>query len=165
MRAALQAGHGVVGALSVVADEFPEPAGQEFRRIVDEVRLGLPLRDALYNLIERVDDPNVPILVVGMVVAQTVGGNLAEVMDNISHTIRGRFKLLREVRVLTAQGRLSGAVLSVLPVLVGLLMFTFNRKYFTPMLTTPAGQHLLAYALASLVLGRLMIRRLVRIRV
>ena len=119
VRAALQAGHGLMAALSVVADEFPDPVAQEFRDVVEEVRLGLPLRDALYNLAERVGDPDVALLDVGILTAQDVGGNLAEVLDNISYTIRERFKLQRDIQVLTAQGRLSGGVLTALPFFVG----------------------------------------------
>ncbi len=98
MRAALQAGHSFVAALSVVADEFPDPIAEEFRTVGEEIRLGLPLREALYQLRERVDDTNVPILIVGILVAQETGGNMAEVLDNIAYTIRERFKLLRDAR-------------------------------------------------------------------
>jgi tight adherence protein B len=127
VRSALQAGHGLLSALSVVADAFLDPIAQDLRHVVEEVRLGLPLREALANLVERVDDPNVPILVVGILVAQDVGGNLAEVIDNIAYTIRERAKVLREVNALTAQGRLSGGVLTALPFVVGLVMYVFKR--------------------------------------
>src|SRR5579862_330754 len=118
-RAALQAGHSFVNALYVVADEFPDPIAVEFRTVAEEIRLGLPMREALYRLRDRLDDPNVPVLVVGVLIAQEVGGNLAEVVENITHTIRERFKLLRDVQVMTAQGRLSGGVLTMLPIGVG----------------------------------------------
>ncbi|TMA70555.1 MAG: hypothetical protein E6J69_02230 [Deltaproteobacteria bacterium] len=165
IRAALQAGHGFLSALSVVADEFPDPVAQEVRDVAEEVRLGLPLRDALSNLAERVDDPNLPILVVGVLLSQEVGGNLAEVLDNVGYTIRERFKLLREVQVLTAQARFSGRVLTALPFLVGLAMITLNPGYFAPMLERQGGHYLLAYGLASILCGHMVIRRLVRIRV
>jgi len=165
IRAALQAGHGFIAALQVVAQEFPNPIAQEFSDVAEEVRLGLPLRDALYHLIDRVEDPNLPILVVGVLITQEVGGNLAEVLDNITYTIRERFKLLREVRVLTAQGRLSGLVLTVLPFLVGIVMFVWNQVYFGPMIENPTGRLMLAYALGSIMFGHLVIRRIVRIKV
>lgn len=165
IRAALQAGHGLLSAFAVVADEFPDPVAAEFREITEQMRLGLPMRDALYGLGERIDDPNIPILIVGVLVAQEVGGNLAEVVDNISYTIRERFKLLREMRVMTAQGRLSGMVLTALPFLVGLFMYFMNPQYFAPLLQTHTGHYMLAYAFVSILVGHVMIQRLVRIRV
>jgi tight adherence protein B len=165
VRAALQAGHSFVAALLVVADEFPDPIAQEFRTLAEEIRLGLPMRDALYHLRDRVDDTNVPILVVGILIGQEVGGNLAEVLENITHTIRERFKLLRGVQVMTAQGRLSGGVLTILPIAVGLFMYFLNPTYFAPMLEKQTGLYMLGYSLASIVIGHLVIQRIVRIRV
>jgi tight adherence protein B len=165
LRASLQAGHSFLTALYVVADEFPDPIAEEFRTVAEEMRLGLPIRDALNGLSERVDDPNVPILVLGVLVTQEVGGNLAEVLDNISHTIRERFKLIRETRVMTAQGRLSGLVLTLLPFGVGLLLYVTTPKYFAPLLETETGAWMIAYALVSILIGHIMIQRLVRIRI
>jgi tight adherence protein B len=152
-------------AFNVVADEFPAPVAEEFRIVADEMSLGLPLREALQGLRERVDDQNVPILTVGILVSQEVGGNLAEVLDNISHTIRERFKLQRDTRVMTAQGRLSGMVLAGLPFLVGGFLFLFNPLYFRPMLERSIGHYMLAYAVLSMTAGHLVIQRIVRIKV
>lgn len=165
VRAALQAGHGFLGALHVVAEEFPDPIAEEFRDVAEEIRLGLPMRDALYHLIDRVDDPNIPIFVVGVLIVQEVGGNLAEVIDNLSYTVRERFKLQRETSVMTAQGRLSGGVLTGLPLLVGLFLYFLNPSYFAPMIETSVGHWMLAYAALSVLCGHLFVRRLVRIRV
>ena len=165
VRAALQAGHAFVSALGVVADEFPDPVAEEFRRVAEEIRLGLPMRDALYDLAERVADENIPFLVVGVLVAQNVGGNLAEVVDNIGYTIRERFKLLRDMRVLSAQARLSGTVLTALPFLVALVMCVVNPEYFMPMLQSPTGRYMIGYALMSILWGHVVIRYLVKIRV
>jgi tight adherence protein B len=130
LRAALQAGHGLLTSMGVVADEFPDPIASELREVAEEVRLGLPLRDALYHLTERIEDPNLPILTVGILITQEVGGNMAEILDNITYTIRERFKLLREVRVMTAQGRLSGLVLTGLPFFVSVAMIILSPEYF-----------------------------------
>jgi tight adherence protein B len=164
VRSALQAGHGLLSAMGVVAETFPDPVAQEFRWVGEEVRLGLPLRDALYHLAERVDDPNLPILVVGILVAQDVGGNLAEVIDNVTYTIRERFKLMREMRVLTAQGRLSATVLTGLPFGLGAFLMVMNPGYFAPMIHSTTGNWMLAYALGSILVGHFMIRRIVQIR-
>ena len=165
IRAALQAGHGFVSALQVVAQEFPEPISWEFSEVAEEVRLGLPMRDALYHLMDRVEDPNLPILVVGVLITQEVGGNLAEVLNNTTYTIRERFKLLREVRVMTAQGRLSGLVLTTLPFLVGTVLFVWNPLYFMPMIERPTGHLMLGYALGSLLIGHFVMRRIIQIKV
>jgi tight adherence protein B len=164
VRSALQAGHGLLSALNVVAETFPDPIAQEFRWVTEEVRLGLPLRDALYHLVDRLDDANLPILVVGILVAQDVGGNLAEVIDNVTYTIRERFKLMREMRVLTAQGRLSATVLTLLPFGLGTFLLLMNPGYFAPMIQTTTGHWMLAYALGSILVGHFLIRRIVQIR-
>jgi tight adherence protein B len=117
------------------------------------------------NLSRRVRDENLPILVIGILTSQEVGGNLAEVVDNIGHTIRERAKLQRDVRALTAQGRLSGGVLTALPFLVGFFMFMFNPKYFSPMIEETAGHWMMVYVLVSIFLGHIVIRRIVRVPV
>jgi len=165
MRSALQAGHGFAGAMTVAAETFPDPISHEFRCTVEEMRLGLPISNALYNLVERVPDRNLPILAVGVLVAQDSGGNMAEVLDNIAYTIRERFKLFREIRVMTAQGRLSGQVLTALPFFGGLFLYFFNPTYLRPLIEKPAGHYLIAYGLVSLLIGHLFIRRIVAIRV
>jgi tight adherence protein B len=165
IRAALQAGHGLVSACAVVGETFADPVAQEFRYLCEEVRLGLPLRDALMNLTRRVRDENLPILVIGILTSQEVGGNLAEVVDNIGHTIRERAKLQRDVHALTAQGRLSGSVLTALPLLVGTFMYMFNPTYFTPMIQERAGHWMMLYVLVSIILGHFVIRRIVRVPV
>ncbi len=165
IRAALQAGHGFATALGVVASEFPNPIAEEFREVAEETRLGLPLREALYNLNDRIDDGDLPVLIVGVLIADESGGNLAEVLNNISHTVRERFKMTRDIRTLTAQGRLSGTVLTALPLVVGSVNYLLNPTYFNPMVTTSMGHLMLLYAFASIVLGHFVIRRLVRLDV
>ena len=165
IRAALQAGHGFLSALQVVAEEFPDPIAGELREVAEEIRLGLTVREALAHLVERMEDPNLPILTTGVIITQEVGGNLAEVLDNISYTIRERFKLLREVRVMTAQGRLSGMVLTGLPFLVALALILFNREYFRPMVETRAGWWMMGYGICSILFGHIVIQRIVRIKV
>ena len=163
VRAAMQAGHGLMAAMAVVGEEFPEPIAGEFRDVTEEVRLGLPLREALDHLGESSGNADIALLEVGVLVSQEVGGNLAEVLDKTSHTIRERFKMQRQIKTLTAQGRLSGWVLIALPLLCGVGMLIFNPSYFSPMIETPTGRHLLAYGVCSLLVGHLSIRRIVRL--
>ncbi len=165
IRAAIQAGHGFATALMVVAAEFPDPIASEFREVSEETRLGLSLREALTNLHERIDDPDLPMLVVGVLIADESGGNLAEVLENIGHTIRERFKMSRDVRTMTAQGRLSGMVLTALPFIVGSVNYFLNPAYFKPMLTNPAGHYMLLYAFCSIAVGHFVVQRIARIQV
>lgn len=165
MKAALQAGHSFLTALKVVADDFPEPIATEFDTVAEEIRHGLPLREALMGLRERVPDQNVPMLVVGVLVVQESGGNLVEVLDNVSHTVRERFKLLRDVEAMTAQGRLSGMLLTSLPFIVSFTLYSIMPEYFEPVLTTTTGHWMIAYCLTSIVIGHLIIQRLVKIKV
>ena len=165
VRSALQAGHGLIAALQVVSDTFPDPIATEFRWVIDEVRLGLPFRNALYNMSMRVGDPNLPIFIVGVLTAQDVGGNLAEVIDNVTYTIRERARLQRDIQVMTAQGRLSGLVLTSLPFALGMFLYFYIPEYFAPMIDRPVGHYLLLYGLLSLLIGHVMVRRIVKIEV
>lgn len=165
MKAALQAGHSFLTALKVVADDFPDPIAYEFDTVAEEIRHGLPMRDALMGLEERVPDQNVPMLVVGVLVTQESGGNLVEVLGNVSHTIRERFKLLRDVETMTSQGKLSGMMLSALPVVVASLVYMIMPGYYEPVLTTTKGHYMIAYCVISIITGHLVIQRLVKIKV
>lgn len=165
VRSALQAGHSLIVALKVVAEEFPDPIAAEFDTVAEEMKLGLPIREALLGLQDRVADQNLPMLIVGILVVQESGGNLAEVLNNVSHTVRERFKLLRDVEVMTAQGKLSGMLLTSLPIVVGLMLMVITPEYFDSMLTSTTGNYMLAYAAASIIVGHLVIQRIVKIRV
>jgi tight adherence protein B len=165
VRAALQAGHGLMAAMAVVAEEFPDPIADEFRSVSEEVRVGRTLREALDSLAERVANPDLRLLEVGILTAQDIGGNLAEVLEKVSHTIRERFKLQRDVQVMTAQGRLSGGVLTALPFFAGAGLMLLSPSYFAPMLQVSKGWYLMGYAALSLLVGHFAIRRLVRIEV
>ena len=162
---ALRAGHALAGGFRIVADEFPDPIAQEFRDVTDELRVGLSLREALQNMSERVKDRNLPILIVAILIAQETGGNMAEVLANTSLTIRERFRMLRDMDAMTAQGRMSGGVLTALPIMVGGLMYFVNGQYFDPMLTTTTGNYMLAYCAVSIVLAHFVIRKIVQIDV
>jgi tight adherence protein B len=123
------------------------------------------MRDALQNLTQRIDNPDTPLLAVGLLVAQDVGGNLAEVLDNISYTIRERFKLLRDMRVLTAQGRLSGMVLTILPFALAVVLTAMNPKYMKPVFEEPLGRWMIIYVFASVGVGHLFMRRIINFQV
>ena len=165
MRSALQAGHGLVSSFTLIADEFPDPIATEFREVAEEVRLGLPMREALHNLTQRIDNHDTPLLAVGLLVAQDVGGNLAEVLDNISYTIRERFKLLRDMRVLTAQGRFSAMILTVLPFLLAVVMTIMSPEYMKPVFEERLGQWMIIYVFTSVIVGHVVMRRIMNFKV
>lgn len=162
---AIRAGHAFSTGLQMVVEELEDPVAIEFRRVFEEQKYGLPLADSLYELAERVDLVDVRIFVTGVLIQREVGGNLAEILDNLSRTIRERFKIQRQVRTHTAQGRLTGYLLSGLPFVAGFLIFLLNPEYMVVLWTETIGRLLIAVALLMQMFGFLVIRRIVTIEV
>jgi tight adherence protein B len=160
---AMRAGHPLSAGFKMVADEAPEPIASEFRQVFEEQRFGLPFDDSLLGLGERIRLSDIRILITAILVHRQVGGNLAEILDNIAQLVRERFKLRRQLRVITAQGRLSGYVLAFLPIALGLAIYTLNRDYMMPIFEEPAGRLMLTGAIILQVLGYLWIRRILDI--
>jgi tight adherence protein B len=165
LASALRAGHSFVGALSVVVNEAEEPARSEFRRVVADEQLGVALEDALEVVARRMD--NTDLDQVGLVAAlqRQSGGNMAEVLDRVTETIRERFELRRMVRTLTAQGRMSRWVVSALPILLLAALAALNPTYLAPLFTTSVGNVLLVVAGLMVVTGSFVIKRIVEIEV
>lgn len=163
MARAMRAGHPLSAGFKMVADEAPEPIATEFRQVFEEQRFGLPFDDSLLGLVERVRLPDVRILITAILIHRQVGGNLAEVLDNIGALVRERFKLRRQLRVITAQGRLSGYVLAFLPLVLGLAIFTLNREYIMPIFTEEIGRFMLVGAFVFQILGYMWIRKILDI--
>ncbi len=162
---AIRAGHAFSTGFQMVAEECPGPVGEEFRRCFEEQKFGLPLKDSLLNLIERIDLLDVRIFVTALLVQREVGGNLAEILDKISYTIRERFKVLRQVRVYTAQGRLTGYLLGALPLALGSIIFAMNQEYMKILFEREVGRVMIAGAAVLQVTGFLIIRRIIHIKV
>lgn len=162
---ALQAGHSLTAALDLVGQEVGDPVGREFRRVSEEQNLGLPLRDALLNLADRIPLPDVRFLVAAMLIQRETGGNLVEVLDKTTTLLRDRIRLQGEIRIYTAQGRLTGWILCLLPVVLFVTLNALNPKYTAPLLTEPIGQHLLTAGVIFMLLGIVVIRSIVRIKV
>ena len=160
---AIRAGHPLSAGLDMVSRESPDPVATEFRRTFEEQRFGLPLEDSLLAMADRVTLVDVRILVTAILIQRNVGGNLAEILDNISYTIRERFKIRRQLRVYTAQGRMAGYVLAVLPVAVGFIIFLLNPEYMLTLFRDPAGRLSLAVAAVLQTTGYLWIRNIVNI--
>src|SRR5580704_16015773 len=162
---ALRAGHSLTAALDLVGQEIADPVGKEFRRVSEEQNLGLPLRDALLNLAERVPVPDVRFLVAAMLIQRETGGNLVEVLDKTTALLRDRIRLQGEIRIYTAQGRLTGWILCLLPIFMFFGLTAINPNYTAPLITEPTGQHLLVAGAVLMLLGILTIRKIVQIKV
>jgi tight adherence protein B len=165
MVSALRAGNSTMGALGIAAKEAPEPIRREFRTCFDEQSYGVDLRAAMENLFARVPLPDVRIIATAILIQKESGGNLAEVLDKTASVIRDRFRLRDQIRAHSAQGRLTGWILTAMPVAMGILLFILNPKYITVLFTHPLGQKLTAAGAAMNILGLVVIRRIVSIKV
>lgn len=165
LASALRAGHGLSGALSVVVQDAQEPARSEFERALGEERLGTPLEDALTTVAERMESTDLEQVALVAALHRETGGNTAEVLDRVHDAIRERAELRRMVRSLTAEGRMTRWILSLLPVVVAGAVLLLNRSYLSPLLDTNMGRVLLVLAAAMVVAGSLMIKRIIEIEV
>jgi tight adherence protein B len=162
---AIRAGHGLTTALSMVADEAADPIGPEFRKTYDEQNFGLPLRDALGNMTLRVPILDVRFFVTALLIQCETGGNLAEILDNLAHVVRERFKVLRQVRVYTAHGRFTGYVLMGLPAALAVALTFISRDHMMPLFTERMGQTMVGAAIVLQIIGYLWIKKIVKIEV
>ena len=162
---AVRAGHAFTTALELIASEVAEPVSGEFRKLFEEQKFGLPVRDALINLTERIPLVDVKFFITAVMLQRETGGNLAEILDNLSYVIRERFKILRQVRVYTAQGRLTMALLMGLPPLVIAVMRIMNPAFVEPLFSDPIGHALLVIGITLQTIGYFVIRRIIQIQV
>jgi tight adherence protein B len=165
MVSALRAGHSLVAALRLVAHESPDPIGVEFRMCFEEQNYGLELRTALENMANRVPLQDLRLVATAILIQKESGGNLAEVLEKSANLIRERFKLRREVRTRTAQGRLTGWILSVLPLVMGVLLYILNPQMMSLLWTRAIGVKLLYGAAGMTLIGGLIIRKIVNMEV
>jgi tight adherence protein B len=162
---AIRAGHPLSAGLKMVADETQEPVAGEFQRTFEEQRFGLPFDDAIIAMADRVDLVDVRILVTAILIQREVGGNLAEVLDNLAQVIRARFTIRRQLKVYTAQGRFTGYTLAVLPLIVGVTIYFLNPPYMKLLFTHPMGKLMVVIAAVMQVIGYIWIRRIVDIEI
>ena len=165
MASSLRAGHSFLQALDTVAREIPAPGQVEFQRLVAEIRLGRPAEDALEALADRVGSADFRWAVLAVNIQREVGGNLAEILDNVSDTLRERAMMRRQIKVLTAEGRLSAWVLALMPFALALYMFAVNPEYISLLFTSQIGLIMLGVGGVLLVLGILWMRKIVDIDV
>ena len=162
---AVRAGHAFTTALELISNEISEPISSEFRKLFEEQKFGLPVRDALLNLTERVPLVDVKFFVTAVMLQRETGGNLAEILDNLSYLIRERFKIMRQVRVYTAQGRLTMMLLMGLPPIIVVTMLLMNPTFIRPLFADPIGHTLIVAGLTLQTVGYFIIRRIIRIQV
>jgi tight adherence protein B len=165
MASSLRAGHSFMQALDAVAREIPQPAAAEFQRVVAEIRLGRATDDALEALSERVGSGDFKWAVLAVNIQREVGGNLAEILDNVADTLRERAQMRRQILVLTAEGRLSAWVLIGLPIAIAVYMFAVNPEYISLLVTTKLGLFMSGTAIVLMVLGTFWMRKIVDIDV
>jgi tight adherence protein B len=146
MKNSLQAGHTLDRAMLAVAEEMPDPIALEFRETIEELHLGVPIKRAIQNLTMRVVDDNLNIFAAALLVQREVGGNLGQLLGNLSETIRERFRINQEVRTLTAEGRMSGYVVGVLPIALAMVIKMIQPDYLDPLIDTEGGHTLLKIA-------------------
>jgi tight adherence protein B len=160
-----RAGHPFTTSLEMIATELPQPVAGEFRRVFEEQKFGLPVRDALLNLAERIPILDVKFFITALMLQRETGGNLAEILDKLAYVIRERFRILRQVRVYTAQGRMTMAILMALPPGLAAFMFVASPDFIRPLFTDPLGHSLIVIGLFLQAAGFLLIRRIIEIKV
>ncbi len=163
MARALRAGHAVPAAINFAGQESPEPAGPEFQRVFDEINFGMDIPEALEHLDRRIQCYDLRFLIAAITIQRETGGNLSELFDRLATLIRERFKLIGQTRALTAQGRLSGVILSGLPFAMAALLYVVQPDYLMVLVENPLGQMMAGGALGLMVLGALIIRKIVNL--
>jgi tight adherence protein B len=160
----LRAGHSLATGLQMAAEELPEPLASEFRRCYDQHSLGTTLETCMKDMAERVGTPDFSFFVTAVLIQRTTGGDLAEVLTNIGNMVRARIRLQQHVQAITAQGRMVGYTLLVLPVIFYVLLYLLNPKYARVLIDTREGAWVLTFALVLQVAGTLLIRKIVSVK-
>jgi tight adherence protein B len=162
---AIRAGHAFQTAMGMVAEELPAPVGIEFKKAFEQQNFGLPLRDVLDQMSERVPILDVKFFVTAVTIQKETGGNLAEILDNLAHVVRERFKILRQVRVHTAHGRFTGYVLLALPAALAIALMFINPEHMKLLFEERMGQTMIVGAIVMQTIGYLWIKKVIKIEV
>ena len=161
----LRAGFSFLQAVNSVARELPDPIGKEFGRVTKEMSLGMTIDTAMANFLERVPAEDLELMVTAILIQKEIGGNLAEILDNIGETIRERVRIQGEIRTLTAQGRLSGFIVVMIPLVLTGVLELINPAYIGLLFSNPMGQVMVGVGVTSEILGIVMIRKIIQIEV
>lgn len=162
---ALRSGQGLSSGLSMVGQEFADPIGREFKKTVDEINYGLPFADAMNNMALRVKSPDLDFFVVAIVIQRETGGNLAELLGGLAKTVRDRIKLAGKIRIISAEGRISGIVLGALPFILGSVLTLLNPKYMNSLWGSAEGLRIVSIGLVMMFVGGIWLWKIVQVRV
>jgi len=162
---AVKAGYSLIQALDLAVKEIPPPASDEFGRVLHEMHLGVSLEGALFNLADRMASDDMQIIVTAIIINSQVGGSLSTILDSTISTIRDRMHLFEEIRSLTSYGRYVGNFLSLMPFILGFLLFLISPHFFDTFKTSIITQAILLFALLGIIIGNIWIRRIVKINV
>jgi tight adherence protein B len=162
---ALRSGHAFASGLKMLGDDMAEPIAQEFRIVHDEINFGVSLNQALLNLSERLPITDLRYFIVSVLIQRESGGNLTEVLTNLSKLIRERLKLRARIRVLSSEGRLSAWILGLMPFALAAIMNAFNPAFMSPLWTDPIGTAIIKYMLTLMAFGVLIMRKIVKVRI
>jgi len=166
MARALKAGHAFPGGLQMVAREFDEPIGTEFAKVVEEVNFGVGVEEALRNLANRIDgSPDLKFFAIAVMIQRESGGNLAEILESIARIIRERFKLMGNIRTLSAEGRISAWILGTLPFFIAFYIFSVNPEYIKILRSDPIGNLLVVVVLLMMISGIVVMNKMIKIKV
>ncbi|NCD08172.1 MAG: type II secretion system F family protein [Negativicutes bacterium] len=161
----LRSGYSFMQAIEMVSREMHPPISEEFYRVLREINLGVTTDEAMNHMAERINSVDLDLVVTAVLIQRQIGGNLTEILDNIANTIRERVKIAGHIRTLTAQGRLSGAIISLLPIVMAFVIYIINPNYIMPLFTQTAGYWMLIMAAVSEIFGILVIKKIVDIKI
>jgi len=159
----LKVGYSFMQAIAAVTEETKDPFSKEFKKMLKEMGLGISEEESLKNLINRVPSGDLKLIVNAILIQKDIGGNLSEILDNIAETIRERQKIKNELQTLTAQGKLSGVIVSLIPVVLGITIYSFNKEYVLLLFNTPVGLIMVFVAAFNQFLGIMIIKKIVNI--
>ncbi len=162
---ALRSGHSLNSALGEVGKEFPDPVGQEFKTVADEMAFGIPFKDAIGQLADRVRSNDLNFFVISLMIQHETGGNLTELFDTLAKTIRERFKLRGKIRTLSSEGRASAWILGSMPFVLAGILTLINPSYMSLLWTTPQGQNLILTGVGLMAVGSFVLKRIIQIKV
>lgn len=165
MSTAMKSGFSFMQAMQIIAKEVPDPIGPEFSRAIQDINLGVSMETAFETMLKRLPNKDLDIVVTALLIQRTTGGNLTQILETIKETITERVRMKEELNALTAQGKMSAWVISLLPVILGLLLNVMNPAYFSPLVSHPLGWTLLGFGAISGMVGWLLIQKIIKIEV
>ena len=160
---ALRTGYSFMQAIEMVSREMAKPIGEEFARVLKEMNLGVTTEDALNNMAKRVNSEDLDLVITAVLIQRQVGGNLAVVLDSIANTIRERVKIKGQIKTLTAQGKISGLIVGLLPIVIGSIIYLLNPEYIKILFVHPMGKMMLVAGVVSQFIGMMVIRNIINI--